>query len=228
MGEVVLWRAFDIEPGGQDEEQSKLLDSHWKSAADAAAADASAIDSAIEHARIDAESFAKTGVYDDEYLDDVLGGIAAWRSLETEMEFDLAGIFRRRSLAPFVLVPRHVAKTYGESDPLSLLPRLRQAQEAFVFGVPLAALALMRSILELLLQKNYGGTGHGLKNLIGEVARRGLFPSQIGLPQINRLMELGNDALHPNPQHLHNVNNLEKEILSLLIILRTLIEEAPS
>jgi hypothetical protein len=64
--------------------------------------------------------------------------------LTENVSFDLAGVFRRRRLAPFVMIPRHVSGRYGTSDPLSLMARLQQAQEAFVCGIPLAAFALMR------------------------------------------------------------------------------------
>ena len=49
---------------------------------------------------------------------------------------------------PLVLIPRHVSKSHGEAEKLSLLTHLQQARDAFVFGVPFAALALMRSILK--------------------------------------------------------------------------------
>jgi hypothetical protein len=52
---------------------------------------------------------------------------------------------------PFVLVPRHILDVHGGKKPLSLLIHLQQAQEAFVFRAPLAALAFMRFILEVVL-----------------------------------------------------------------------------
>lgn len=34
---------------------------------------------------------------------------AAWERLRDDAGFDLHGVFRRREMVPFVLVPRHVA-----------------------------------------------------------------------------------------------------------------------
>lgn len=106
---------------------------------------------------------------------------------------------------PFTLIPRHVASRYSESDPLSLLCRLRQAQEAFVYGVPLAALALMRSILEQLMKKHYGWNEKGLLNSIKAANASGLFPPTVRFAQAQRLLQLGNDAVHFNPEELHKV-----------------------
>jgi len=141
----------------------------------------------------------------------------------------LAGVFRRRELVPFVMVPRHVSNIYDATDSLSLMARLQHAQEAFVYGVPLAALALMRAILEQLMKKHYGWNEKGLLKSIEVASARGLFPPTILFSQVQRLLKLGNDAVHLNSEELHKVAeaDVEKEILSLLLIIRTLIEGAP-
>jgi hypothetical protein len=116
---------------------------------------------------------------------------------------------------------------YGASDPLSLMARLRQAQGAFVYGVPLAALALMRSILELLFKKHYGWDQRGLLASIKAANAKSLLPTSIHFVQLQQLLKLGNDAVHTNPEELHNIADIEREVHSLLFILRTLIEGAP-
>ena len=83
-------------------------------------------------------------------MEEVEGGVEAWKSLVDEVGFDLEGVFRRRALVPFINIPSHVAKRHGD-ETLSLLTLLQQAHEAFVYGVPFAALALMRAILETVL-----------------------------------------------------------------------------
>jgi hypothetical protein len=159
---------------------------------------------------------------------DAKNGIAAWKSLVNEVGFDLAGVFRRRNLTPFVMIPRHVSGNYDASDPLSLMARLQQAQEAFVYGVQLGALAIMRSILEIILRKHYQLGDGRLGKLIETAAANGLFPNEIRLSQIQTLLKLGNDSVHPNSEELHKVFDIEMEVLSLLSVLRTLIERTPN
>ena len=71
--------------------------------------------------------------------------------------FDLSGILRRRSLIPVVLIPKHVADRHGAKHgphPDKKLPlwlQLQQSQEAFPYGIPLAAISLMRALTELVL-----------------------------------------------------------------------------
>ena len=127
------------------------------------------------------------------------------------------------------MVPRHMLEYIWRNKPLSLMARLQQAQEAFVYGVPLAALALMRAILEQLMKKHYGWNAKGLLKSIEVASASGLFPPTILFSQVQRLLKLGNDAVHLNSEELHKVAeaNVEKEILSLLLIIRTLIEGAP-
>ncbi len=91
---------------------------------------------------------------------------ADWKSLKDEAGFDLRGVFRRRALVPFVLFPRHVAAHHGQAEKLPIYENLRQAHEAFVFGTPFAALALMRSIMEVVLRDHYRANGNDLSERI--------------------------------------------------------------
>ncbi|MEQ1889105.1 MAG: hypothetical protein ABL951_07990, partial [Alphaproteobacteria bacterium] len=90
-------------------------------------------------------------------------GTGAWDDLVSKTDFDLQGVLRRLRLVPFVLIPRHVANRHGDNEKLSLFTNLRQAQEAFIFGVPFAALALMRSVMEVTLKTHYQAPGVNLK-----------------------------------------------------------------
>ena len=94
---------------------------------------------------------------------------------------------------PFVLIPRHVSKHHGETEKLSLLTHLQQAHDAFIFGVPFAALALMRSILETTLKRHYQTRGGDLEELIDNCRDlpRGAFKINL-----HRLRRLTNDILH--------------------------------
>ena len=199
----------------------------WEWEQEEATSNAEAFQAIIELAEDEIEIQAKRRKWDSADVERARDGIHAWRGLVEGAEFDLAGVFRRRKLTPFVMIPRHVSGHYGTSDPLSLMARLQQAQEAFVYGVPLGALAIMRSILEIILKKHYQLGDGKLVKLIETAAAQGLFPKEVGLSEINRLHKLGNDAVHQMPEELHRVFDIEKEVLSLLFILRTLIERIP-
>lgn len=70
-----------------------------------------------------------------------------WEGLRDEIGFDLADVFRRRRLVPIVFFPRHIAARHDAPERTLIYQNLQQAHDAFVFGVPFAALALMRSIM---------------------------------------------------------------------------------
>jgi len=167
------------------------------------------------------------GDYDDESRENIEEGFSAWERFTKEIGFDLSGVFRRRELVPFTLIPRHVSQKYGEAEKLSLLIHLQQAQEAFVFGVPFAAIALMRTILETTLKGHYEAEGVDLSEMIKDCHK---LPSAASKEALHRLRLLANAILHGNngnrkiPADLE----LEKEIVSLLEVLRALIEGAPT
>ncbi len=238
-GREALWKKYEADWRGDEQrfggsglgwfwdEAEKSFETRWRRSDDLAHSNANAIELAIEEARISIEFTVGDGLTDEGYQEVVRSGIQAWNSLAKEVGFDLAGVFRRRKLVPFVMIPRHVSNVYGATDSLSLMARLQQAHEAFIYGVPLAAFALMRVILELLLRDHYGAIGKDLFCLIENAKERGLIPSDIRFPQLHLLRTLGNDALHPSPKELQNIGDIEREVISLLMILRTLIERAP-
>jgi Domain of unknown function (DUF4145) len=157
---------------------------------------------------------------------------ADWKRLKDEAGFDLRGVLRRRALVPFVLFPRHVAAQHGQAEMLSIYENLRQAHEAFIFGAPSAALALMRSILEIVLRDHYGAQGD--LQLYERINRsRRLLPSSANAEALHRLRMIANAVLHLDNETKEAVPKLgpielEKEILRLLRVLRDLIEGAPS
>jgi hypothetical protein len=78
---------------------------------------------------------------DEDFRECIEDAMAAWQRLKHDAGFDLQGVFRRRELIPFVLVPRHVAAKHGSAEALSMLKNLQQAHDAFVFGAPFARLS---------------------------------------------------------------------------------------
>jgi hypothetical protein len=198
----------------------------WKTANDEAAQQAGGIADAIEFAQFNIDQ-------NDRWLDQpdfkegIEEGITAWERLERETGFDLQGIFRRRALVPFVLVPRKVASRHGSAEKLSMLKNLEQAHDAFVYGAFGASLALMRSVIEVILRDHYRSEGKNLNERIRNT--RGRLPAGANEAALHRLRKLANATLHldhEGDEGLPNVDELgmEKELVSFLRVVRALIE----
>jgi len=202
-------------------------DLEWECADDEAGAQAGAIAEAIEYARFNADQNDRWDESQDDFIQQIEDGVAAWDRLRQDTGFDLQGVFRRRALIPFVLVPRQVAAKLGSVERHSMLKNLQQAHEAFVFGATYAALALMRSILEAVLRDNYGAKGKDLSDRIRHT--RGRLPRGASEAALHRLRKLANAVLHLDPEKDEGLPTmdevkLEKEVVSLLFVLRALIE----
>jgi len=213
-------RAVETEPGSE-------IDLQWLGADGDADEQARAINQAIEFAYDQATDDGRE--FPSGFRENIAEGEAAWDRLVRDAGFDLRGVFRRRELVPFVLVPRHVAAKQASPDKLTMLRSLREAHEAFVFGTPLAALALMRSVIEVVLRDYYGAKGADLSERINNARD---LPTGANTAALHRLRKLANAALHPDSDESEKLRKieperLEKEIVSLLMVLRTLIENAP-
>jgi hypothetical protein len=171
--------------------------------------------------------------FNDEFIDEIHEGVGAWDELTSSAEFDLRAVLRRRRLTPFILIPRHVANRSG-TDPGSLLYKnLAQAHEAFVYGAPNAALALMRAVLEAVIRDHYWAEGDNLESRINSIGDR--LPVAVRLERLHVLRVLANSLLHTNPDNTlarryreMDEQTLELEIVSFLLTLRALIEGAPT
>jgi hypothetical protein len=159
------------------------------------------------------------------FSDKISASLDYWSGLTAEHGLDLSSAFRRRERTPFVLVPRHVARHHGVGEKLSLFTHLQEAQEAFVFGLWFAALAMMRCILELVLRQHYGGLGADLEQLIGSVRLR--LPADVSCDELHKLRRLANAVLHLNKTLEKENRDDERLILFYLDVLRKLIEQAP-
>jgi hypothetical protein len=147
-----------------------------------------------------------------------------WENLPDDLGLDLVEVNRRRHMLPFVLIPRHVSNHHGEMERLSLLTNLREAQHAFVFGLHFAALAMMRSVLEVTLKKHYPTSGTDLEQLIDNCES---LPNGFSRQTLHRIRLLTNDILHMNNDKRFS-DDFVAELARLLNVLRILIEEAPS
>lgn len=216
------------ELGSSESSSVPKADLQWDVAEDEAGEQAAGIEEAIDFAQFNADQEERWFDQPD-FIERVQDGIAAWERLKQDTGFDLRGVFRRRSLVPFVLVPRQIAAKYGNADTLSMLKNLQQAHDAFVFGATYAALALMRSIMEAVLRDHYRAEGKNLHEHIRNV--RGRLPVGSNEAALHRLRKLANAILHLDREKDEGLPKmdevrLEKEIVSLLFVLRALIEGA--
>ena len=204
-------------------------DLQWNYADEDAEEQAKGIEEAIAFAQYNAEADYRWDASQKEFIQQVEEGVAAWERLRNDTGFDLRDVFRRRALVPFVLVPRHVAAKYGNTKTFSMLTNLQQAHDAFVYGATYGALALMRSIMEATLRDQYEAIGMDLGQRIEHARKR--LPREANAAALHRLRKLANAILHldrEKDQGLATVDEvkLEKEIVSLLFVLRALIEGA--
>lgn len=145
------------------------------------------------------------------------------RKLE-ECKFDWRGIFRRRKLVPFVNIRLEVSNRHGEGEQLSLYTLLDQAHRAFVMGLFLACLALLRATIELVLREHYGAQKKDLDLMIKEVALK--LPREAGFLRLDTIRLHANAILHGNDAKLPR--ELEQTILEHLVVVRILIERVPT
>ncbi len=89
-----------------------------------------------------------------------------------------------------------------------------------MYGVPFAALALMRSILEKTLSKHYGASDGNLHTRIESCTNL-----PVPKAELHRLRQLANDVLHHNREQVQLPK--EDDLVVHLNLLRKLIEEAP-
>ncbi|MCB6179031.1 DUF4145 domain-containing protein [Rhodobacter sp. Har01] len=203
-------------------------DLRWMNADDEAGDQAGVIEEAIEFAQFNADQEDRW-IDQPDFMERVQDGIAAWERLSQDTGFDLQGVFRRRALIPFVLVPRHIAAKHGSAETLSMLKNLQQAHDAFIFGATFAAVALMRSIMEAVLRDHYRAEGKDLSERIRNA--RGRLPPGASEGALHRLRKLANAILHLDHEKDEGLLKMdqapqEKEIVSLLFALRALIERA--
>jgi hypothetical protein len=219
----------DFMPGmGEADPTRPSPEERWQAADeeahDRARAFAGAIDFAFEQATDEGRDFP------DGFREEIEDAIGAWKRWESSSGFSLRGAFRRRELIPFVLVPRHVSGSKENSHKISMLDNLREAHDAFIYGASYAALGLMRSIMEVVLRDHYGAEGEDLSERINRVRR---LPVGASRADLHRLRKLANDILHLDADQGERMEKvepkqLEKEMISLLDVLRALIEGVPT
>lgn len=215
--------------GVHENSSTSSLDDQWIQADEDAVVQAEAIEGAIRSAEFKMGSEYLQSV-DIDLASEIQNAAVTWTGIKTEVGFDLRGVFRRRALIPFVLVPQAVAARHDKGT-LSLLTHLKEAHHAFVFGSPLAALALMRSIMEATLRDHYGASGRNLNDRIESA--KGRLPTGASVEALHQLRQRANSILHLNgdnsrpDQPPEDPRRIERDLILHLLVLRALIEGAP-
>jgi hypothetical protein len=163
----------------------------------------------------------------ENYAEELQDGLSGLRQLTTTT-LCLRGVFRRRQMVPMVLIPRQVSNHYGENEKLSMQTHLRQAHDAFIYDAPFASIALLRSLMEVVLQKHYASKEENadscdLKDLID--AAIGL-PKSVHPGRLQRLRKLANSILHFGNRGSVLPDSLEQGVIDFMLAVRDLIEGA--
>lgn len=136
-------------------------------------------------------------------------------------------VVRRHSLLSTV----HITQKAGATHPM--LEHLEQAQRAFVGGAPLASVALIRSIMEVVLRQHYRTEDDihatDLEALINNASD---LPPEVNPTRLHDIRRNANAILHADPNQNHRAKilydgsdeRLETEIASMFKALRELIE----
>jgi hypothetical protein len=233
VSSCVLFSTF----GGDDEDlatqmasdRPRPLTAHdrWANADAEAAEGVSKIAGAVAFAKDQIEEEDRWDDDQEDWVQDITDGVRAWSLLEHQTGIDLRGMFRRRALVPFVLIPRKIANQQGSKDRTALLRNLKEAQDAYVRGTLVASVVLLRATVEVVLKEHYKTFGDDLKKRIKSA--RGKLPFGVTVRELDELRELANDFLH-EPFSRGNgglgAEGAETEIrvAALLVTVRALIE----
>lgn len=204
------------------------LEIEWENADDEAGEKVDQLKVALEFASEELDF--EDSVRDVAHTEQLAESLDGWKKLAYETGLDLRGVFRRRALVPFTLIPRHVALKEVDKASLSPIDLLQQAQEAFIFGTSYAALALMRAVMETVLRDHYQARGKDLCEKVNNCK----MSSQLMKQAMHILRMRGNEVLHKKssnlPKAFGDMNNQEQEleVVRLLFQLRELVQEAPA
>ncbi len=168
----------------------------------------------------------------------VEAGWQAWEQAKERLGIDIERWLLRRAAIRLVQVPKQGASRIGVSDPYSLYASLDEAQRAFVTGLPLACLALIRTAMESALVLLYGAPStHSPKGSLKEYdtkledkidAVEGRLPQGANRAMLHVIRQHGNGAVHLEGNRQYRLGEPEKVLLEHLQTLRILIEEAPA
>ncbi|MER8486282.1 hypothetical protein [Mesorhizobium sp. M1322] len=129
-------------------------------------------------------------------------GVIAYEWFTHVVGIDLAKIEERWDTLPKTLVPSHMEGAVPEGVPGALIALLDDATKAYVFGLPAAAIAMCRAVVERVLKEFYlteeesrrkNGKGKMLGELLPLAEKRYEHVRRLGL---NSYVAKANDVLH--------------------------------
>jgi hypothetical protein len=161
----------------------------------------------------------------------------AFEWIHKTVGLDLFEIERRWKEFLVIVVPHHVSDQYGLESPHGLYAYLTQVRLAYMIGADLAAVALCRSITELLIRHHYahdipnatvskGKKRTGLEWLIDQVqAKAGLeFLKNLNLAaKVNE----ANDILHQPSADIEHRDRARGLVTQWVMCLQEMIDRAP-
>jgi len=149
-------------------------------------------------------------------------GWGAWIYLANVVGIDFDKVIKRWVALDMVVIPKHVSDAHGLTEPGSMFDLLRQAQIAFMVGANMAALALCRALMELVLLRNYGCEPGRLKDVVAIAGQK--YPHVRPL-RLDQLRAQANEVLHAKTGKFSLGDD---DILRFLCDLKVLIERAPT
>lgn len=102
----------------------------------------------------------------DDFGDSLNKGITAWDFLCEKIGIDLSDIWQRWQAIPITFIPKHVSDHHGLTEAGSLYNQLSEVHRAYTFGCEASAIALCRTLMELVLRKHYGCEDERLEDVI--------------------------------------------------------------
>jgi hypothetical protein len=160
------------------------------------------------------------------FVDTLSAGLGAWDWLGETIGLSLPDIVSRWKKLPFTFVPEHVSNSQATEGHGSLYQMLNEAMRAYVFGAPLASLALCRSLTEVLLKQHYlPGQDDDLVDLI-RLAEDNCYWLKHENLQSKRL--LANAIIHRDFQKGSLSGDEDDTALNWLATLKLMIERAPA
>jgi hypothetical protein len=136
---------------------------------------------------------------------------------------------------PDFIVPQHVSDHYGVEAPHGLFAYLSQVRLAYIIGADLAAIALCRSVTELLIRSHYASDipdasnsrGLGLRWLIEQLQDRDDFKFLRSFNLVTKVNE-ANDILHQAATDIEHRDRARGLLTEWVSVLEEMIDKAPA
>ena len=159
---------------------------------------------------------------------------AAFRWLTKTVGLNLHEIECRWKAFPVIVVPQHVSDQHGLEEPRRLYGQLTQIRLAYMIGADLAAIALCRSVTELLIRYYYGndipnatdGRKTRLRWLIKTIQERNEFEYLKRFNLIAKVNE-ANDILHQANTDIEHQDRERGLVMEWVRVLEEMIDTAP-